>query len=166
MEKWLSIKGYENLYEVSSEGRVRSLHNRFKTKSDILKPSIGSRGYLLVTLCKDKKQTSFNIHKLVANAFLPNPNNYPCINHKDEVRTNNSVSNLEWCSYQYNNTYGNRLAKASSKRSCRVMCVETGIVYKSQAQAAAETQAQQAHISDCCRGKRKSVNNLHFCYAD
>ncbi len=110
-EIWKDIPNYENLYQISNLGRVRSLHNRYKNKQ-YLKPCANSKGYLLVSLCKNHIQKAFNIHRLVAEAFIPNPNNYPCINHIDENKENNIFTNLEWCTYQYNNTYGHRIEKS------------------------------------------------------
>lgn len=97
-EIWKTIEIAPN-YEVSNLGRVR---NR---KGLILKPST-SHGYYHVILMNNKKRISRNVHRLVAEAFIPNPNNYLCINHKDECRTNNAVDNLEWCTYEYNLNYG------------------------------------------------------------
>lgn len=114
-EIWKDIPNYENLYQVSNYGRVRSLHNRFKNKT-YLKGCKNSKGYLLVTLCKNHTQKAFNIHRLVAEAFIPNPNNLPCVNHIDENKINNIFTNLEWCTYQYNNTYGHRLEKSIATR--------------------------------------------------
>ena len=114
-EIWRDIKGYEGLYQVSNLGRVRSvthdivdsLGRRSTKEGKILSLRKSSQtGYPTINLLKDGDTTSCNIHRLVAEAFIPNPNNLPCVNHKDESRDNNCVDNLEWCSYQYNNTYG------------------------------------------------------------
>lgn len=162
MEIWKPIQGYENFYEISSEGRVKSLHNRYKNRSNILKAAVGSCGYLFVSLCDGKKQTSFNVHKLVARAFIPNPDCFPCINHKDCNRQNNCVDNLEWCTYEYNNHYAGRIDAAAEKRGMKVLCVETGKIYRSQCQAAKDLNVQQAHISLCLLGKRNSAGGFHF----
>ena len=118
-EVWKDIKGYEGLYQVSSTGRVRRLagvvvreqHGKADAvqpiRERILKSAIRYDGYELVTLCKDGKTKSFLVHKLVANAFISNPNDYNVINHIDEDKTHNSVDNLEWCTSLYNNTYNN-----------------------------------------------------------
>lgn len=120
MEQWKPILGYEGLYEVSSLGRVRSLprwHNTRITgyidKGRMLKPRFDSYGYQMVMLCKNKIQKNYLIHKLVAKAFIDNPNNYDSINHKDEDKTNNCVDNLEWCTRYYNNNYGTRNKRMS-----------------------------------------------------
>ena len=113
-EEWRAVVGYEGLYEVSNLGRVKSLF-RYK---QIVKGVPTNRGYLRVTLCKNKVHKLCSIHRLVATAFIPNPYNYPCVNHKDEERTNNQADNLEWCSYKYNVNYGNILEK---KRHMRLL---------------------------------------------
>ena len=103
IELWKWIPGWEGLYMVSTHGRVKSLkHN----KSKILKPWIDKDGYKRVRLCKNGKCKTYGIHRLVAMAFIPNPHNYPIINHKDENKTNNQYTNLEWCTIQYNSNYG------------------------------------------------------------
>lgn len=110
-EYWKSIRGYEDYYEVSTLGRVRrkASCNRLYTDG-ILSPRI-RRGYYAVELCKDGKQKSFSIHRLVAETFIPNTNNLPCVNHIDENKLNNAVNNLEWCSYKYNTNYGDGIRK-------------------------------------------------------
>ena len=109
MEEWRSIPGYEGLYEVSNLGRVRSVErcDRFNRKivSKILKPNYVS-GYLRVGMYKNKTFKYYLIHRLVAQAFLPNPDNLPEVNHKDEDKSNNRVDNLEWCDRSYNMNYG------------------------------------------------------------
>ena len=100
-EIYKDIVGYEGLYKISNYGNVFSC-----ITNKILKPSFHTKTkHLGVTLCKDKKYKRFQIHRLVAQAFIPNPLNLPCINHKDEDPTNNYEENLEWCDYEYNNQY-------------------------------------------------------------
>lgn len=159
---WKAINGYENLYEISDNGQVQSLHNGEKI---ILKQSVGSKGYNLVTLCKNGKQKTVNVHRLVALAFVPNPNNHPCVNHIDENKKNNEAKNLEWCTHYYNNIYGKRLTKSSLKRSIPVKCIETGIIYSSAYSAQRETGVRQSGICSCCRGKRKTAGGFHWKYA-
>lgn len=115
-EFWKDIKGYEGFYQVSNLGRVKSLAKYqkgnggsiFWRKETILKPANSGRGYLMVVLIKNKKRKSYILHRLVADAFIPNPYNLPQVNHKDENKTNNVVSNLEWCDNKYNSNYGTR----------------------------------------------------------
>ena len=111
-EEWRDIEGYEGLYQVSNLGRVKSLNCRgHKGCIGILTPRFDGKGYEMVALYKEGKARNTKVHRLVAQAFIPNPNNYPQVNHKDEDKTNNCVDNLEWCDTQYNNTYGTRIER-------------------------------------------------------
>ena len=105
---------YEN-YQVSNFGQILSLNYRGTGKPKLLKPNKNKQGYLLVKLYKDGKRKNYKVHRLVVESFLPNPNNFPCVNHKDENKENNFVGtpendykdgNLEWCTHEYNNNYG------------------------------------------------------------
>lgn len=127
---WKQINGYEGLYEISNNGKVKSLsryakcvsHNKPITRltsEHLLTPTIslrGKQGYPCVTLSKNGVYKRFLIHRLVAQAFIPNPNNLPCVNHKDENPLNNNVENLEWCTYAYNNCYGTRNKRISEAK--------------------------------------------------
>lgn len=94
IELWKWIEGYEGLYMVSTHGRVKSVGNNKSKKTKILKPGI-HRGYKQIGLFKNNNKRSYLVHRLVAQAFIPNPNNYPIINHKDENPSNNYYKNLE-----------------------------------------------------------------------
>lgn len=112
IEEWRTIVGYEGLYEVSSLGRVRSLdrydsRNHFR-RGRILKLSYDTVGYLIVGLHSNGKAKIYLVHRLVAQAFIPNPDNLPEVNHIDEDKTNNRVDNLEMCNREYNSNYGTR----------------------------------------------------------
>ena len=127
-EIWKDINGYEGKYQVSSLGRVRSVPreweqanrhgtlSRYRIDGCIIKP-IFRRGYLSVGLRTDPKHLKrFQVHRLVAQTFVPNPDNMPQVNHKDEDKTNNRADNLEWCTARYNANYGtrpNRIGKAN-----------------------------------------------------
>lgn len=113
-EIWKPVKGYEGLYEVSNKGRVKSL-KRYSVRFGHQKELVGeklmslhksSEGYIIVHLSKDGERKSKSVHRLVAQAFIPNPHCYPLINHKDENKANNHVENLEWCTQEYNVNYG------------------------------------------------------------
>lgn len=104
-----SIKGYENLYAVDSEGNVYSLVTNNSRRKGRLKPSENGCGYLRVQLYKNKKAKKFYIHRLVAEHFLENPMNYKVVNHKDGNKYNNSVENLEWCTQKQNIEHSWRL---------------------------------------------------------
>jgi len=118
-EIWKDIEGYENLYQISNKGRVKSLNYNRTGKEKILKlqkSSLKRAQYFNINLRKDGKVKQYLVHRLVALTFLPNPNNYPCVNHKDENKQNNCLSNLEFCSYKYNNNYGTSKERARLKR--------------------------------------------------
>ena len=100
-EVWKSVKGFEEIYEVSNQGNIRDANSK-----TLLKQWSGKTKYKSVTLIKDNTRYLKRVHRLVAIAFIPNPNNYPQINHKDEIRSHNFASNLEWCTQSYNNAYG------------------------------------------------------------
>lgn len=107
MEEWKDIEGYEGLYQVSNLGNVRALkfyHSR--NNVHLLKPTVNKYGYCVVCLHKDKKVKQYRVHRLVAIAFLPNPDNLPYVNHIDCDKTNNSLTNLEWCTQSENVKHG------------------------------------------------------------
>lgn len=111
MEEWKDIEGYEGLYQVSNYGRVRnSKRGIYRAFSD------NGYGYYMVILCKNGKKKPFYVHRLVAEAFIPNPNNYEQINHKNENKHQNNVENLEWCSPKYNMNYGTARERTSEKQ--------------------------------------------------
>ena len=120
-EIWKDIKEYEGLYQISNFGRVKSLHGKEKFLKLHLKPD----GYMQVVLCKNYKTTSRLVHRFVAEAFVPNPNNLVQVNHKDENKTNNYVENLEWCTPSYNVNYGTRNKQCMNKRGTPTKCIET-----------------------------------------
>lgn len=125
-EEWKEIDGFPN-YMVSNLGRIKSLNYNRTGKEQILmqKKAGRNKNYFNIILFQNGKSKTLKVHRLVAQAFIPNPNNYPCVNHKDENPSNNFVcinedgtvnlekSNLEWCTYEYNNNYGTRNKKVS-----------------------------------------------------
>ncbi len=130
-EIWKDIQGYEGIYQISNLGRVKSLprvieydkpnwskiqHMKISIPEKILKTKKRKDGYLEICLTCFGKQKYFCIHRLVAQAFLSNPDNLPQVNHKDENKINNQVDNLEWCSANYNCNYGNRNKRISEYR--------------------------------------------------
>lgn len=124
------VKGVDlsGLYQISNLGRVKSLERYDVSgrliREKILKPCPEHYGYLVVTLCTGTISKVFKVHRLVAEAFIPNPNNLPQINHKDEDKTNNNVNNLEWCTSEYNANYGTRNERISDKNIGRIITEE------------------------------------------
>lgn len=106
IEEWKAVPGYEGLYEVSNKGNVRNV--RRNTLLRLQK----NQGYIRVWLYKNGIQAGLRVHRLVAQAFIPNPDNLPEVNHIDEDKTNNRVDNLEWCSRKYNVNFGTRNIRA------------------------------------------------------
>lgn len=192
-EIWKDIIGYEGLYQVSNLGRVKSLERYSscgrKLKEKILKQGINNDGYCYVNLYKEGVVKTFKTHRLVCQAFIPNPQNYPCVNHKDENPSNNTIENLEWCSYTYNINYGlrnERASKAISKalkgrvfsqdHKYKLSKVQRKPVaqynkngelvglYTSVKQASELLNIQKDCITRCCNGKHKSAGNYMFRY--
>lgn len=128
-EIWEDVPGYQDFYQISNLGRVKSLSRTITyeptkfypngrqrvLKEKILTPCKDKKGYLFVQLFKNGHFKSKKVHRLVAETFIPNPNNYPIVNHKDCVRNNNCVDNLEWCTDEYNCNYNNAVEKRISQ---------------------------------------------------
>ena len=170
IETWKSIPGYAcyPVYQVSTLGRVK----RLTVNGDrIIKP-FKKHGYLYVGLCKNGKQTHYRLHRLVAEAFLPNPDNLPQINHKDEDKSNNRVNNLEWCDGAYNTNFGKRNRKISESNSKPVVALDKisgKEVYRFSSiteAAKAVYNARVSHISDCCKGNRKTSGGYKWRYVE
>lgn len=166
MEIWKNIEFFEQ-YSVSNFGNVRN-----NMTGKILKPRKHTNGYTRVTLCKDKKHYDRYIHRLVAQAFIPNPNNLPEINHIDENKSNNFVENLEWCDRIYQVNYGTfkkrmiETQRMSSKQSKPVKCVETGIIYISLHHAERETGILYTLICNVLKGRQETAGGYHWEYID
>ena len=155
-EEWKPIPGYEGLYEVSNYGRVKSY--QLDSNGKILSPGKCGSGYLFVILCKDgKAKKHCTVHRLVAEAFIPNPNNLPLVNHQDECKKNNYFENLEWCSSAYNNSYGTRTRRMAEKNSKPVVQLEKKgnfiAEFESLREASRRTGIASTNISRCCNHK-------------
>lgn len=157
MEIWKDIEGYEDLYEVSDEGNVRN-----KNTGRILKPNKTHKGYLYVNLCKDGISKHKLIHRLVAQAFIPNPLNLLEVNHIDENKTNNNVENLEFCSRQYNVNYS--IHKRSKPINQYTLDGHYVATYKSTNEASRQTGINQGNIVQCCLGNLKSAGGFIWKY--
>ena len=160
-EVWCPINGYEGLYEVSDQGRVKSL--KFG-KERILKPVRTPKGYLIINLYKNGEMKSYRIHRLVAKTFIPNPDNLPEVNHKDENKENNSVQNLEWCDSKYNNNYGTRTDRCSKPVLQFTKDGEFVKEWKSTIDVQRNLGYFHNNISYCCTGRYKSAYNFIWKY--
>jgi hypothetical protein len=171
-EVWKDIEGYEGIYQVSNLGRVKSLPRKlwngscfFVSKEKILKAGIDNVGYPTVSLHgKDKRAKSLRVHRLVAKAFIPNPNNYHVVNHIDGGRTNNHVDNLEWCTHKHNIRYAVKMGRFD-RYMRKVRVLETGKIYPNIhacAKDLSEYKADYRHISACLNGKLKSHAGFHY----
>lgn len=166
-EIWKDIPGYEGKYQVSNKGRVKSLNFNRTGKEAILKAK-NHVGYPRVILWKGGKRHEICVHRLVAEAFLPNPDNKQFVNHIDGDRRNNNVENLEWCTPQENAIHsvtvlGNNPNKWSSTP---VFCAETGEKFPSQVAAAKAFGATQGEIGRCARQNCHTVQGKHFFFAN
>ena len=156
-EIWKDIEGYEGLYQICTMGRVRSVRNNV-----ILKSKIERNGYERVILSTNNIPKGYFIHRLVANAFIPNPDNLPQVNHKDENKANNRVDNLEWCDGKYNINYGTgtrrrQLANTNGKLSKPVLQYTLEGIFIKEWKSTMDVQRNlgfdHPNISRCCRGK-------------
>lgn len=171
-EAWLPIKNYEGKYEVSNLGRVRNLHAMRNTKDTgvrVLKPHVATNGYYCVHLFKDGKRKLHTIHRLIAIAFIPNPNGYREVNHIDENKLNNSLDNLEWVTHKYNIAYSHNIEKAYSKTRRAVLVHDKKTKefvgeYKSAREAARELGCYVWNINDCLKGRLKTYRGYIFTY--
>lgn len=181
MENWKPVVGYEGLYEVSDLGRVKSLNwqNRGFERCLYLKPH--NKGYLQVELYKNNTAKMFMVHRLVALAFLPNPHNFPQVNHKDENRKNNAVCNLEWCDQSYNvrysmerretpqvvNNYSPKYQKRIDKKIVQLsLDGEPVKTWSNSREIFKETGMSDWSISECCRGNRNKAYGFKWQYAN
>lgn len=158
-EIWEDKKDYEGHYQVSNFGRVKSI--KFG-KERILKQHIRG-GYYSVGLSKNGIVKTYLVHRLVAEAFLDNPDNLPYVNHKDECKTNNNVDNLEWCTHEYNINYGTRTERCSKPVLQYTLDGEFVREWPS-ARECGRNGYHQGHIAECCRGERKTHEGFIWKY--
>ena len=186
MEIWKDIKGYEGKYQVSSLGRIKSLYRwngkAFYSREHIIKSYINKNGYVYIALMKNNKNKNCRLHRLVAEAFLDNPNNYNDINHKDGNKENNNINNLEYCTKSYNmkHAFKNNLWKSpnsgrfgsNSYKAKKVAMVDknTNEIIKTFNSIIDAThfvnKNSSGHIVNCCKGKLKTAYGYKWQYID
>ena len=156
------IAGYEGLYAVTSCGKIWSYRNEC-----FLKPVADVRGYLKVNLFKDGMMKTYRIHRLVADAYIPNPENLPQINHRDENKTNNCLQNLEWCDAKYNTNYGTRNEKASNSRKKPILQFDLNGNFIREWQNATDVGREvNGRICNCLKGRYKTACGFVWKYKD
>lgn len=191
-EIWKDIAGYEGLYQVSNLGRVKSLPREkwngkaiVYKKEIIRKQRVRADGYVSINLDKDGQQKWFKVHRLVAEAFISNPNNKPCVDHINTIRNDNRVENLRWVTRKENMNnsltkkkiseaftgennplYGKKHSEEAKKKMSesskkKVVCVTTGIVFDSAKEAGEFYCCNNSHIAKCCKGKAKSAGKYN-----
>lgn len=175
-EVWKPIKGYEDKYLVSSIGNVMAKNFQGHGKQKLKTPTLNKEGYFCVILNKDAKSKLFRVHRLVADAFILNPENKPQVDHINTVRTDNRVENLRWVTNFENSrnelTYkkirenGRKTIKLASK-ACekKVLCVETGVVYNSAKEAAASIGVRPSSMTRPLKMSNRRAKGFHWRYA-
>lgn len=169
MEVWKDIPDYEGKYQISNKGRVKSLprNDKFCKRGYeiIMKAFVCGSGYQEVLLSLDDRRKPMLIHRMVAEAFVPNPDGKQEVNHKDGNKTNNDANNLEWVTPSENirHSYDTQINKG---RGRKVVCVETGEVFDSIKEAADKYGLQVPLIWKCCNGKQKTTGGYHWNYKE
>lgn len=164
MEIWKDIPGYEGLYQASNLGNIKSLNYNNTKKEKLLKTKYDKRGYLAIELRNKGKRYYTRVHRLVAMAFIPNPNNYPQVNHKDENKENNNVDNLEWCTNDYNAHYGTRYERIRTKllKPVKQYDLDGNYIQTFNSIEEAKKEVNNNHIGAVCDGKRKTAGGYKW----
>ncbi len=171
-EIWKNIEGYGGTFQVSNLGRVKTFNYMNSGTERVLKPKKHNKGYLQIQLIKGRKNKTFTIHRLVAEAFIPNPDKLPYVNHKDENKQNNNVNNLEWCSSSYNalysmNLHPDRKRKPTYYQKINQLDLNGNVVrtWENARSIFIQTGMSDWSIAECCRGKRHTAYGYKWQYA-
>lgn len=177
-EIWKDIEGFEGLYQISNLGRVKSLERQImrsngyplNLKERILKTNISKAGREGVQLSKNSQWYHCWIHRLVAKAFIPNPDNLPQVNHKDENPLNNCIDNLEWCTNKYNHDYGTRNIRQARALMKKVNVYDLDMNYietlNSLKEVSVKYHCDQSGVTKVCKGINKYIGNIIVRYAE
>jgi len=178
MEEWEDIKGYEGYYQASTHGRIRSVdrltetaikHNKQVLKrGKMLQLNLKRNGYLTFDASKENIKKTKTVHRVVAETFIPNTDNKPCVNHLNAIKTDNRTSNLEWVTSKENTEHASSLHRLGNHMNKRIKCVENDMVFKSSTKAAEWLNATKFNYSKnilcmgrniraCCVGTKKSA---------
>jgi hypothetical protein len=164
-EIWKNIKDYEGLYQVSNLGNIKS--NKRKGTNGIITKQLSKIGYYIVDLYKNSKRETKYLHRIIAETFISNPNNFPCINHKNGIKTDNRIDNLEWCSYSENNKHAYSLGLKTNCKQIKQIDIKTNKTIKtfySMNEASRQIHISQSSISLCCNGKQKTAGGYIWKY--
>jgi hypothetical protein len=172
MREWHTIPGYEGYYVINNNGVVRGIDRVVpdkrlggrKIKGQILKSSKSVYGYIVYQLWKNKKFKNIGVHRLLGDVFIVKSENKTEINHKNGVRDDNRLVNLEWVTRSENVRHGYCINGRLSAVRKRIKCVDTGVEYESMTKAAIELGTRVSYISAVCRGKRKTLLGMKYKY--
>jgi hypothetical protein len=168
MEIWKDIVGYEGLYQVSNLGNVKSCNFHREKREKLLNPDVDKLGYKRVRLYHNSKSKKFQIHRLVALMFIPNPENKPFINHIDCNPSNNRVDNLEWVTPKENIQYASDLGRLKGSRHTPIIATNLSTsketYFSSQCEAARQLNLNSSHINQVLKGNRKQTGGYTFKY--
>lgn len=161
-EIWKQIEGYEGRYLVSSLGNVYSLK-----RNKLMKPKLNKYGYYCIRLFDGERKHDWTVHRLVASAFISNPENLPVVNHKNEIKQDNRVENLEWCSVKYNSNYGTTIQRSAKNRSKPILKTDLAgnpINLYMDSESLRQSEYKRENVQTCARGITETAYGFRWFY--